>query len=624
MRCVTTAAACAAVTVLLLCATIASAQSSTTCPVADSACTGRSVKLGNGSCAMTSSVCNDGVACTTDACALGVCTITASGSTCATCLQVCEPDCADKECGNDPNCGTFCGTCADGLSCDANYRCTTSSLPGTCGNPLALGTINASQILTITGNTDDALVTHTLTPLCNFRSASPELIYRFTVPAGKTMGFEIRTTGYDTVLALMKDHCYTNATIACNDDATPPGNLGSSISGLASAGTYYLMVDGFDSAAKGNFTATMKFVEGCQPKCDGAFCGSDSCGGTCGSCDTGFTCRTSDARCYETDCVPSCGTANNRSCGEDGCGGSCGDCGANSGCVHASITWEDGEEVFNNASVPPSYCQFIPTCDHFAPNCTGCNSTQYCGSDCTCYDVSEALPDFIVHPGDARDDMYLHQVDVTNTSCQLVEKCVGGTGVRNLLRFTASSTNQGQAAFVPPPPKNNPQMFEWGTCHQHYHFKSFMEYRLLNTAGVPVNQKGYKAAFCMEDTRRELDGADVPCLKQHDCGTQGISRGWADSYGWSLDCSWIDVTGIAAGSYVLRVTVNPERRIAEASYTNNEVCVRVNIPAASVFTAVPTKLNGNSIVDCSAVGSSAASLSFTTVVVLAIVTLLMW
>jgi hypothetical protein len=49
----------------------------------------------------------------------------------------------------------------------------------------------------------------------------------------------------------------------------------------------------------------------------------------------------------------------------------------------------------------------------------------------------------------------------------------------------------------------------------------------------------------------------------------------ACSYGWSLDCSWLDVTGIPAGDYILKITVNPERRIAEQSYTNNQICIKV-------------------------------------------------
>jgi hypothetical protein len=37
------------------------------------------------------------------------------------------------------------------------------------------------------------------------------------------------------------------------------------------------------------------------------------------------------------------------------------------------------------------------------------------------------------------------------------------------------------------------------------------------------------------------------------------------------------VTGVAAGNYLLRVTLNPEGRLAESDYTNNVAVVPVTI-----------------------------------------------
>jgi hypothetical protein len=44
-----------------------------------------------------------------------------------------------------------------------------------------------------------------------------------------------------------------------------------------------------------------------------------------------------------------------------------------------------------------------------------------------------------------------------------------------------------------------------------------------------------------------------------------MSVGWGDRYGYSLPGQWIDVDGLTAnGTYVLRITVNPGGRVAEA------------------------------------------------------------
>jgi len=72
-------------------------------------------------------------------------------------------------------------------------------------------------------------------------------------------------------------------------------------------------------------------------------------------------------------------------------------------------------------------------------------------------------------------------------------------------------------------------MFLWGQCHQHYHYQAFMNYQLDNMVGFKVSGlRGYKAAYCMEDSRRTLDGPGISCTKKYDCGNQGIQRGWTD------------------------------------------------------------------------------------------------
>jgi hypothetical protein len=40
----------------------------------------------------------------------------------------------------------------------------------------------------------------------------------------------------------------------------------------------------------------------------------------------------------------------------------------------------------------------------------------------------------------------------------------------------------------------------------------------------------------------------------------------------------VDITGVPAGEYYLRVRINPERRIFELDYDNNESIVAVTIP----------------------------------------------
>jgi hypothetical protein len=67
--------------------------------------------------------------------------------------------------------------------------------------------------------------------------------------------------------------------------------------------------------------------------------------------------------------------------------------------------------------------------------------------------------------------------------------------------------------------------------------------------------------------------------KLFSCADQGLHVGWEDVYTSDLDCQWIDITGLAPGSYVLSVVVNEEHYLPESNYNNNEARVPVTIPA---------------------------------------------
>ena len=89
---------------------------------------------------------------------------------------------------------------------------------------------------------------------------------------------------------------------------------------------------------------------------------------------------------------------------------------------------------------------------------------------------------------------------------------------------------------------------------------------------------GHKQGFCVIDVARVrgVNGSSRP--KYTNCATnQGISAGWADSYVRTLDGQWIDITGLARGSYVLEVEVNAEHLFTETNYRNNSAAVTVSV-----------------------------------------------
>jgi len=523
-------------------------------------------RLVAGACASGNAPCDDGVACTVDSCdeAKGACSH-ALGAECASCQGDCEPACEGKACGDD-GCGGVCATCGAGQACaEVSGACADDDMPGSCRSPLPLVPGGASLVgdHVIAGDSTDGI--NETIPVCNRTSKSVERVYTFTTTT--TMGIEARATGYDTVLHLRREDpntptndCLDNspaATVKCSDDASPPGDYGSRIAAKLTPGTYYLVVDGFDSSQYGPYELQVRLTaDGCIPVCDGVYCGGDDgCGGDCGACGDGLECKA--GRCYPDPCTPTC---DGRDCGPDGCGGTCGQCSGGALCVEAE-----------------GRCDTFPSCDHLVPTCgAGCGAGMFCGTDCECHRVDARLPDLIVNRERLASEIEMDEVVVRETSCAWIENCVGGLGARKVLRFSVEAVNQGQADMLPPPVEERPDMFHFSPCHGHYHYDGFASYALLDASGQVV-VRGRKQAYCMEDTAQYLLGPEIECGKVHDCSTQGISHGWSDLYGNALDCQWIDVTGIAPGAYTIRVELNPTRAFQEVSFDNNTAEVGVVI-----------------------------------------------
>lgn len=559
-------------------------------------CAGKVIKSADGNCYVQEPTCKP-----TDPFAVGTCTdgvCEYSKATGATgykqCLQTCVPECTGKECGED-GCSGFCGSCASDKGCVDN-KCVTVTSAGSCASPMELPgvgptvTFDKYTQLTVEGDTTDKI--HQLVPTCNEATAAPEAIYKFVVPEGKAFGIDFRVSGFDTVMQIMKGRCSQDSvmTSLCNDDGTPPGDYGSRIAGSLEAGTYYLMVDGYDSTSYGPFTLDLRFNPGmCFPKCDGAYCGDDGCGNNCGTCADNENCHPERAVCFAKDCKSLC-SADSRECGQDGCGNYCkatlpagkklGSDGCNNDdgyfCVGFKLPVPTGEE--GEVLDMTSKCTLFPKCDNMNPTCSpGCLNDEYCASDCTCTKNNEALPDLIADLPDLIGSFHLENKQFPDTSCAVLEGCVGGSGVRQLLRFTSTSINQGKVDLVGQNPLTNPHRYEFGECHGHYHAKQFAKYTLLDDMGKVV-LKGQKLAYCAEDSTQRLFSSDINCSKKYTCEDQGIQAGWADTYAWGLDCSWLDVTGLPAGNYAVELIFNPDRVMKEASYDNNIVTGWVAIP----------------------------------------------
>jgi hypothetical protein len=185
-------------------------------------------------------------------------------------------------------------------------------------------------------------------------------------------------------------------------------------------------------------------------------------------------------------------------------------------------------------------------------------------------DCPEA-PDLVVLEDVVKSSFILSSINNTDP-CFIEEGCLRGFGMRNLVRFDTHIKNIGEADYfiglTPSSPTTPSSQFVWDPCHNHWHYLGYAEYLLFDADGnyVPV---GSKTGFCVLDLECD-DGGDG----KYTCQNMGITAGCGDIYERSLDCQWIDITGLAAGQYTFVMRVNwdqsPDKlgRV-EKDFTNN-------------------------------------------------------
>ena len=230
-----------------------------------------------------------------------------------------------------------------------------------------------------------------------------------------------------------------------------------------------------------------------------------------------------------------------------------------------------------------------------------------------------ALPDLIVDAKATTQNWVVRVEDLPADFCSVQE---GGVtpGTHTIIRFTVTTPNIGKGdVFVGSPLKHmDPNgdgsfadqdgLFEFASCHGHFHFQHYATYKLLDSQGR--EWKAAKRGFCMLDTDPYNVHNGDGTWTYRNCGDvtrdgfQGVSSGWADTYVFKLGGQYFLLDGgdgqpvVPPGQYVIQVEVNPAyapdaqgncprvkdpltglcHQFAEADYSNNVGRASVNIP----------------------------------------------
>lgn len=122
--------------------------------------------------------------------------------------------------------------------------------------------------------------------------------------------------------------------------------------------------------------------------------------------------------------------------------------------------------------------------------------------------------------------------------------------------------------------------------HAHWHFEDFtlLEVWTADESGQPAELmlSTGKYTFCAVDEVPEFWNAAEPAYFTCGEGTQGISRGWSDTYGAEIPGQELALGALPDGEYVLKSAVDPANRLAETDDDNNVMTERVRITGAEI------------------------------------------
>jgi Lysyl oxidase len=183
-------------------------------------------------------------------------------------------------------------------------------------------------------------------------------------------------------------------------------------------------------------------------------------------------------------------------------------------------------------------------------------------------------PNLVVRSDVLGSQWVVRDENISANACSAIE---GGVtpGLRRLVRFTVMTPNIGNKDIFVGDPNDHiaagDGLFEFASCHHHYHFRHYALYELVDPQTGQV-WRAAKRGFCMLDTDPNpvpiggvppKEGQFRSCGAVGIPGNQGISAGWADTYRFTLAGQYFVLDGgdgqpvVPPGEYIIRITVNP-------------------------------------------------------------------
>jgi hypothetical protein len=191
-----------------------------------------------------------------------------------------------------------------------------------------------------------------------------------------------------------------------------------------------------------------------------------------------------------------------------------------------------------------------------------------------------ALPDLRLDPNinDVAPQQFKinRQNDGQTFDAELADGCLKGDSERDVILFDGIIENIGNADLIVGSTDDHLDTYTFNQNLDQLEFAGWLDYKLFDAQGTQVGD-GHKGSFCMLDLNN-ADGFGDNNFQFDDCtANQGITIHMADIYNRALPCQYVDVTGLPAGDYSLRVEVNSTKQLPESNYNNNIIEYPVTI-----------------------------------------------
>jgi hypothetical protein len=147
--------------------------------------------------------------------------------------------------------------------------------------------------------------------------------------------------------------------------------------------------------------------------------------------------------------------------------------------------------------------------------------------------------------------------------------------------FPPGTSSGDRAIPLGGPGQQNALRYSAAVGHEHFHAQRVAAYELQTTGGARVAESAKNVAgFCMfdswgdESTRASFYPTDGTSCARGEASyagllRMGISPGWGDLYASQIWDQWVDVTGVAPGTYRLVGIADPDDLYEESNEANN-------------------------------------------------------